>query len=86
MPKYIARGLNPCNPRNPCLKKSLECDRLVLWYECLHDAPTYQVGYSTDTEYYHVSSRLAFEAEELEGGTLIGCPGKELTRTHVDGH
>ena len=61
-------------------------DWLVLWYQGLHDAPAYQVGYGTDAEHYHIGSRLALETEELEAGALSSCPCKELTRAHVDSH
>ena len=60
-------------------------DRFVLWYECLHDAPTDKICYGTDAEYYHVSSRLAIETEECESLALLGSPCEELTRSFVDG-
>ena len=42
-------------------------DWLVLRNQCLHDAPAYEVSYTTDAEYNHVGTWLAIEAHEAEG-------------------
>ena len=59
-------------------------DWLVLRNQCLHDAPAYEVSYTTDAEYNHVGTWLAIEAHETEGGTLTICVGEEHTGTLVD--
>ena len=59
-------------------------DWLVLWYQCLHDAPAYQISHTTDAEYNHVGSWLAIEAHEGEGRTLTLCVGEEHSGTLVD--
>ena len=52
-----------------CLFNSilLHNDWLVLWYQCLHDAPAYQISHTTDAEYNHVGSWLAIEAHKGKG-------------------
>ena len=41
-------------------------DWLVLRNQSLHDAPAYEVSYTTDAEYNHVGTWLAIEAHEAE--------------------
>lgn len=62
----------------------LEHNLLILWNECLHDAPCEDVGNGADAEDNHVGSRLALETKEGEGSTLTLSIGEELTRTLVD--
>lgn len=59
-------------------------DRLVLWYESLHDRPSNQVCQSANAEYYHVAGLLAFKAHECKGFTHSFRVSEECTSAFVD--